>query len=67
MVRLLTDADVRRLLSPEVAVAAAPGPLTHLGRLVAEPGDAARGGEAITLYCSTGLAGSEVVLAAALL
>jgi len=42
-------------------------PLTHLGRLVAEPGEAARSGDAITLYCSTGLAGSEVVLAAALL
>lgn len=42
-------------------------PLTHLGRLVAEPGDAAHSGDAVTLYCSTGLAGSEVVLAAALL
>lgn len=42
-------------------------PLTHLGRLVAEPADAARGEGDITLHCSTGLGGSEVVLAAALL
>jgi ornithine cyclodeaminase len=42
-------------------------PLTHLGRLAAEPAEAARGDDDVTLYCSTGLAGSEVVLAAALL
>lgn len=40
-------------------------PLEHLGRLVAEP--PRRPADAVTLYCSTGLAGSEVVLADALL
>lgn len=40
-------------------------PLAHLGGLIAEP--AARDERDITLYCSTGLAGSEVVVAAALL
>ena len=40
-------------------------PLEHLGRLVAEP--PRRAADAVTFYCSTGLAGSEVVLADALL
>lgn len=40
-------------------------PLEHLGRFVVEP--RARAADAVTLYCSTGLAGSEVVVADALL
>ncbi len=42
-------------------------PLTHLGAIVAGR-EAGRGGRGqVTLYCSTGLAGSEVVIGAALL
>jgi ornithine cyclodeaminase len=42
-------------------------PLEHVGRFVARRVPARRGEQDVTLYCSTGLAGSEVVIADALL
>jgi ornithine cyclodeaminase/alanine dehydrogenase-like protein (mu-crystallin family) len=42
-------------------------PLTHLGAIVAGERPGRGGPDEITLYCSTGLAGSEVVMAGALL
>jgi len=42
-------------------------PLTHLGAVLAGEAPGRRMDDEITLFCSTGLAGSEVVLASLLL
>jgi alanine dehydrogenase len=67
-------ARARSVVSDSPAQAAAydepfftPRPLTDLGAVVAGDDDGRTSDDDVTLYCSTGLAGSEVVLAEALL
>ena len=42
-------------------------PLAHLGAIAAGQASGRRRADQLTLYCSTGLAGSEVVIAATVL